>query len=52
MAAKVVRAVTALAVIAGLLLVPASASAQTRHASATDVCHSVTLPGVRRRSTS
>jgi hypothetical protein len=54
MAAKVLRAVTALGVTAGLLVIPASAGARTRahvrhasrHASVTDVCKSVTLPGV------
>jgi hypothetical protein len=54
MAAKGLRAATALAVSAGLLLVPASAGARTQahaghangHASASDVCHSITLPGV------
>jgi hypothetical protein len=54
MAAKVLRSVTAGAATVGLLLAPASAGAQSRahvrHASGragvSDVCHSVTLPGV------
>ncbi len=54
MSAKVVRAVTALGVAAGLMVAPASAGASARahvrhastHASVQDVCRSVTLPGV------